>query len=783
MLWHSVEKLSKPLFSLCFTEEVVPAAEEEEWGSEESVEDEIEDAGARDMSSDEDFILENEESGNNKSPTSEQVNEDGEEGENKGNAATQISLPQKRKAEEEASIVGESKQSVASPGIYDEDDSCTIAIQTTPPRLKKKRKKHSPGTEVKPEAVPQTTAATVFQGGTAVMPPTSLPKIPQGKRQNILHIPAALHSVTGKRTVDVIARTSATVNTNNTVSVSGLSIKSVLPSTRITQPERKASSVRILSRTPATLNASASSTVAAQPSSSVVVSSTTLCGTASNQAVTVSKSVTSASVSAAAQHLQSQLSAAVSAGLGKVMLVSSSGAPLQVLKTVSVSQPLIQGNTSNPAVLTTQESTGKCVVPSSSSLLNHVGVATLTSSSLIAKSTTSQLPSSAAPKVAISVTPSKLSSVLSASPVFLVQRPGSGGVVPLAVKGGAIVMPPSSAPQQVVVIRPSSSLTSSTTSTTTQLSETGIAVLGNTQIAQTALGHKVLLSASTTLPPKTKIVNKPVDQVAKTPLQVKPSEIKNSSLALGNKPITVKTTASSTSSVTTTSNSTILVTRAPDPKPSCATLSVGNEQAGQGTVASSEITVANKQSVNVGSNRVCDTERCDIAMTTLASNLETVKEAESHEVTTISPERDLKQTKVICEDESLPLKTINTSKTSRPEITADDIVEEKASIELHDKDKDAENGSQPLVDLTCYETSVSDSTCGESDDSMAPNGLHPDLKTSVPCKRVEIDVKLCNGVGRSVTPDTNSVEQELDSGERSHAVTDQATNGVLMTET
>lgn len=782
MLWHSIEKLSKSLFSLCFTEEVVPAAEEEEWGSEDSVEDEIEDAGARNMSSDEDFILENEQSGNNKSPTSEQVNEDGEEGENKGNAAAQISLPQKRKAEEAASIAEESKQSVASPEVYDEDDSCTIAIQTTPPRLKKKRKKHSPGTEVKPEAVPQTAAATVLQGGTAVMPLTSLPKIPQGNRQNILHIPAALHSVTGKRTVDVTARTSATVNTNNTASVSGLSIKSVLPSARVTQPERKASSVRILSRTPATLNASASSTVAAQPSSSVVVSSTTLCGTASNRAVTVSKSVTSASVSVAAQHLQSRLSAAVS-GLGKVMLVSSSGAPLQVLKTVSVSQPLIQGNTSNPAVLTTQESTGKSVVPSSSSLLNHVGVATLTSSSLIAKSTTSQLPSSAAPKVAISVTPSKLSSVLSASPVFLLQRPGSGGVVPLAVKGGAIVMPPSSSPQQVVVIRPSSSLTSSTTSTTTQLSGTGIAVLGNTQIAQAALGHKVLLSASTTLPPKTKIVNKPVDQVAKTALQVKPSEIKNSSLALGNKPITVKTTASSTSSVTTASNSTILVTSAPDPKPSCATLPVGNEQAGLGTVASSEITVANKQSVNVGSNRVCDTEWSDIAITTLASNLETVKETESHEVTTISPGRDLKQTKVICEDESLPLKTINTSKTSRPEITADDIVEEKASIELHDKDEDAENGSDPLVDLTCYETSVSDSTCGESDDSTAPNGLHPDLKTSVPCKRVEIDVKLCNGVGRSVTPDTNSVEQELDSGERSHAVTDQATNGVLMTET
>lgn len=736
------------------------------------------------MSSDEDFILEDEESRKNKSPTSDQANKDGEDDENKGNAATQLSLPQKRKAEE-ANIVEESNQSVASPGVQEEDDSCSIAIQTTPPRLKKKRKKHAPGTEVKPGTVSQTVAATVPQGGATVIPPTSVTKIPQGNRPNILHIPAGLHSVTAKKAVDVTVKTSAAVNTNNTVSASGLSIKTVLPSARVTQPEKKVNSVRILSKPPVTLNASASSTVAAQPSSSVGVPTTPLHSTASNQAVTVSKCPSSTAVSATVQHHQSQarLSAAVPSGVGKVMLVSSSGVPLQVLKTVPVSQPLIQGKTLSPAVLTTQ---GSAVVSSTSSLSNPVGVATLANSSLCTKSTTSQLPSQAVPKVSISVTPSKLSSVLSTSPVFLVQRPGSGGVVPLAVKGGAIVMPTSSAPQQVVVIRPSSSLTSSTTSTTTQLSGAGIAVLGNTaQIAQTALGHKVVLSASTTLPPKTKIatVNKPVDQAAKTQLKVKPSELKTSSLALGNKPIMLKTTASSTSSVTAGSNSTILVTRAPDPKPSCATLAAGNERAGLGTVASSEITAANKQSVNVGSNRVFDTEISDTVMNALLSNCETVKGTDSPTVTTVSPERDLRKTKVSCENKSLPSLTINTNKTSRPEIAADGNVEGKAGIELHDKDKDAENGSDPLVDLTCYETSVSDSTCGESDDSAAPNGLHRDLKTSLPCKLAEIDVKLCNGVSRSVTPDTRSVEQELDSGERSHTVTDQATNGLLITET
>ena len=760
---------------LCFTEEVVPDGEAEEWGSEESVEDEIEDAGARNMSSDEDFILEDEESRRNKSPTSDQANKDHEDGDNKGNTATQISLPQKRKAEE-GNVVEESKQSAVSPGVQEQDDPCSIAIQTTPPRLKKKRKKHALGTEVKPGSDLKTVATTVPQGRADVETPTSVPKTLQVNRPNILHIPAGLHPVAAKKAVNV------TVNTNDTVSASGVSIKTVLPSTKITQPEKKASSVRILSKLPASSNESASSTVAAQPSSSVGVPTTPFRSTASNPAVTASKNLSSTAVTVAAQHLQSQalLSAAVSSGVGKVMLVSSSGVPLQVLKPMPVSQPLIQGKTLNPAVLTTQ---GNTFVSSSSSLSNPAGVATLANSSLSTKLSTSQPASSAVPKVAIPVTPSKLSSVLSTSPVFLVQRPGSGGVVPLAVKGGAFVVPASSAPQQVVVIRPSTSLTSSTTSTTTQLSGAGIAVLGSTaQIAQTALGHKVVLSASTTLPAKTKTatVNKPVDQAVKSPLGVKPSELTTSSLAPGNKPIMLKTTASSTSSGTSGNNSTVLLTRAPDPKPTCAALV---EQAGLSTVASSEITAGNKQSVNLGSNRVCDTEISDTVVKTLVSNCETVKETGSHTVTNVLPERDLKQTKVTCKDKSLPPVTINTNKTSRLEVKADDNVEGKASLELHCRDKDAENGSDPLVDLTCYETSVSDSTCGESDDSAAPNGLHPDLKSSLPCKHVEMDVKLCNGVSRSVTPDSKSGEQELESGERSHTVTDQATNGVVITET
>lgn len=786
---------------MCSTEEDLPAEEAEEWGSEESIGEEIEDAGAKNMSSDEDFVLDDDESKNDKTPTSEQTNKDGEDGEKKGNVATQSSLPQKRKAEE-VNITEESKQPVASPGVNDDDDPCSIAIQTAPPRLKKKRKKHSQVAELKTATVPQTVAA--------VVPQTVVPKTLQGN-QNIAHVPAGLQVVKEKKAVDLAVKTSASVNTtmavDNTVTTSAVSVTGTLPSTSITQAVKNASSVRIHPQLPVTLNTSTSSAAAAKPGSLVVVPSSHVRSATSAQAVTVSKNISSTGVTVTPQHLQSQ--ARLPAAVGKVMLVSSSGVPLQVLKTMPVSQAVIQGKTVNPSLLTTPGNTRVCVVSSSTSLTSPVGLATLASSSPSAKSASSQLPSSAIPKVAISVAPTNLSSVLSSakqashvsttsasplhSPVFLVQRPGAGGVVPLTVKGGAIVMSAPSASQQVVVIRPSSALTSSTTSTTTLLSGAGISVLGNAQIAQTTLGHKVVLSASSSLPHKT------VVQVAKAPLESKPSELKTASQALGNKPVLVMTTASpsiitankaATTSVTLGSSSAVLVTKAPDSKPTCPALAVVNEQVVQGRVASSTVTATNKQLSNVES--VCGTKVSETITKTLASNCDAVKGTDTHTVTpvspdtqtvvTLSPETDSKQINATCEDKSLPAVTINTNMNSQPENIAVDNYNK--ATELHEKDKDTHNGSDPLVDLTCYETSVSDSAgCDESDDS-APNGLHPDLKTSLPRKLTETDAKLCNGVNRSVSTDTKCEEKGLDSVERrSHAATVQTTNGVVMNET
>lgn len=809
---------------LCSTEEVAPAEEAEEWGSEESVGDDIEDAGAQNMSSDEDFILEDEESKDNKTPTSEQANKDGEK---KETVATQSSLPQKRKAEE-VNIVEESKQPVASPGVDNDDDPCSIAIQTAPPRLKKKRKKHSPVAEHK--TVPQIAATVVSQKTAVDVPQAALAKTPQGN-QNIAHIPSGLH-VKEKRAVDLAVNTCAPVNTamavSNTVTTSAVSVTRTLPSTSITQAMKSPSSVRIHpAQLPVALNTPTSSAAAAKPGSLVVVPSSYVRSVTSAQAATVSKNLSSTATTVASQHLQSQ--ARLPAGVGKVMLVSSSGVPLQVLKTVPVSQTVIQGKTLNPSVLTTPGNTRLCVVSSGSSLSNPVGVATLASSSPTVKSATCQLPNSAIPKVSISVAPSNLSSQVSTTsasplnpPVFLVQRPGAGGVVPLTVKGGAIVMPAPSASQQVVVIRPSSALTSSTTSTTTLLSGAGISVLGNAQIAQAALGHKIVLSASTNLPhlePKAKIATGN-NTVVQAPLGSKPSELKTTSQTLVNKPVLVMTTASpsiltgnktTTTSVTVGSNSSVLITKAPDSNPTCPALAAGNDQVVLEKVAASEVTAPNKQLSTLGSIRVCGKELSDTVTKTLASNCDTVKGTDTRTVATVSPGTQTvatvspdtqtvvtvssdtqtvatvspgtvsKQINSTCEGKSIPALTINTNKICQPENIADDYCNK--ATELQEKDKDTQNGSDPLVDLTCYETSVSDSAgCEESDDS-APNGLHPDLKTSLPCKLAETDVKLCNGVNRLVSPDTKCEEQELDSVDRSHGVTEQTTNGVAMNET
>ena len=959
------------LFLFFTLEEVIPAGEGEEWGSEESIGDEIEDAGAQNMSSDEDFILDDKDGRKSQTPTPNEATKDGENSENKGNTGTQIVLPQKRKAAEEGNVVEESTHHSASAHVDTDNDPCSISIQTAPLKLKKKRKK--------------STATPV--------PQLSSLGITHANQQLSSHVPSGLQVVKEIRPANVAAITNAaSVNKNvasgsciNTAGTGGVFTVRSPPSTNITQTNKTMTSVRIHPK-PVILNKSSAAT---KHSSSNAVPKSNVQTITSAHAVTVSRNLSSTS-SSSGSSLQSQagLSAAIP-GVGKVMFVTSSGVPLQVLKAVPVSQqgqgktlntavlgstgspasvcvvssssslstptgvsvplqvlkavpvsqkPLVQGQTVNTAALGSgSKSSPVCSVSSSSSLSTPTGVSVLASSSLHAKSTSgaSQLPSSPVHKVVTSATPNKLANILStskqtshvgttsASPlnprVIFVQRPGAGGVVPVAIKGGAMVMSAPSASQQVVVIRPSSTLASSTTtSTTTLLSGTGISVLGNTQIAQTALGQKMVLAptilkAGQSLPlleAKTASVvtsNKPLVQVPMSPIGMKPSEAKTESIALGSKPVvtTTMTTASASpakaptttvslapsvlptgnslpqmeanttcssvvtdnkplvqvpmgmkptepkttavalgnktvvattttalpalskasppfvtvgnttspvelkftstasptvnkqvplgtttsspalnktpsTTVTVGSNSTVLIITPVESKSTCAASPACNQQVALGSNTSADVTAPNEQSSKVESPCVCSTEVSHAITRTVASNCNTVKVTDTQTVSALSPHTDFKQNDQKCEDSLLSSKTIPLGPNCEP----GRCIENKDSTDGNKNEKDAKNGFEQLLDLTCYETSVSDSAgCDESDDS-GPNGLHPDTKTTLPSKLIETDVELCNGVPSPLTQDKKCEEKELGSGEQNHAaVADRTSNGVTISKT
>lgn len=910
------------------TEEVVPVEEGEEWGSEESIGDEIEDAGAKNMSSDEDFVLEDEEGTASKTPTPIETKEDDEPGEKKTNAGIAIVFPQKRKADE-ANVDEESKQPAASAHIENNNDPCSISIQTAPLKLKKKRKKLTPVTDI--------------------------------KTSSISHVPAGLQAVKAIKAASVAACTS--VSSVNTNTVAGSCIKSVASgggfvrgsqaSTNVTHTNT--SSVRIHSKLPVILNKSSLSTVA-KPSASVALPTSHIQSVTTARGITASKNLSSAAttiknlsstattISSPSLQSQAHLTATVP-GVGKVMFVTSTGVPLQVLQAVPVSQqPLIQGKTVvlgnsirssplcvvsssssystttkvsqqslvqgktlntdvlgstssstpihlvstsslslTPTVLkathvsqqplvqgktlssalprNTNASSSVFVVSSPSSLSSSAGVtgpmqvlkavpvshqplvqsktlntaasgstsgssqvrlvspisspstvaaSVLPSSSLPVKSTTSgsQLPSSPAHKVVISATPTNVANILSTakqashvattsasslSPsVILVQRPGTGEVVPLAVKGGTMVLPTPSASQQVVVLRPSNALASSTTP------GTGISVLGNTKISQTGLGHKVILSPSTNptgqslpqLKPKTASIAtgiKPFVQVAMSPIGTKPSEPKMTAVALGNKPVitttvtALPTAKASTTTVTLGSNSTVLMASTAGAKPTCTASLADSENVAMRAMTSSEITTPNKQPTDVESHDICNTEVPHSITKALTSLCDAMKVEDKQKLLALSQDTDLKQNeKIKCEEHLLSSKTIPLDESCDSGKLAGNGNENEDSTGSKEKEQGDKNCSEFLLDLTCYETSVSDSAgCEESDDS-APNGLHQDVKKS---PLTETDVKLCNGVACLVTHVNSDEEKKLDSVEQNQAaVANQTSNGKAVTE-
>ena len=832
---------------LYYSEEDIPAEEGEEWGSEESLGDEIEDAGAKNMSSDEDFVLEDEEGRKSKTPTPNEKIKDGEVGENKESTGVPIVLPQKRKAEE-ANAVQENKQPTLSAHV-DGDNPCSISIQTAPLKLKKKRRKSPPVTDVKSLSVSQTMATSVPQKAS---PRTTV----QANVQPISHVPAGLQ-VANNNTAASVNKTVAAGSCIKTVTSGGVFVLGTQPSSSISQAGENTTSVRIQPKLPVILNKPGSSTVVT-PSSTVALPKTHTQSITSAHTGIVCKVLSSTASTIASPNLQSQahLSAAIP-GMGKVMFVTSSGVPLQVLKAVPVSQQplntavlknagsstsvnvassssslstptrgsvplqvvkavsvseqlLVQGNTLNTALQgSSSAASSVCIV--SPSLSTPMGASVPASSSLAAISTTSasHLSSSPVHKVVISTAPTSLANVLSTtkqtsqvattsalphnSPVILVKHPGTGGVVPVAVKGGAMVMSVPSASQQVVVIRPPSTLASSTTtSSATLLSGTGISILGKNQIAQTARGDKVVTSPSVLpagqrlleLKPKTTSVvtsNKPVVQVAMSPIGVKPSETKTATVGMESKPVVtttmttvMSTTEGSATTVTMGSNATPLITSSMESKTTSRASPVTNEQVALGTTTSLDIKAPNEQPSYVESHHACSTEVSHTMLQTLASHCVATKVTDTRTVLVSSLETDLEQNNQNCKGDLLPSKTIPSDRKCEAGNLAGNGIENKDNTEK-------ENGNSPelLLDLTCYETSVSDSAgCEESDDST-PNGLHPDMRTSLPSKLTKTDVKLCNGVACPVSQTYE--EKELESVEQDHAsVANQSSNGAAV---
>ena len=889
-------------------EEVIAAEEGEEWGSEKSIEDEIEDAGAQNMSSDEDFVLEDEEGRRSKMPTPIETKENSEPSANKANSGTAIIvLPQKRKADE-TNVDKESKQPAASAHVDNNNDPCSISIQTAPLKLKKKRKKSTPVTDV--------------------------------KTTSMSHVPAGLQAVNAIRAASVA--TCTTVSSVSTNTVAGSCVKSVASGggfVRVSQAptnvtQTNTSSVRIHSKLPVILNKSNLSTVA-KPSASVALPTSHIQSITAARAITALKNLSSTATTSSSPSLQSHahLAAAVP-GVGKVMFVTSTGVPLQVLKAVPVSQqPLVQGKTvvlgktigssslgvvssssshstttnvlqqsaalvsttsstpihlvstgsspSTPTVLkatpvsqqplvqgktlssalprSTNASSSVFAVSSPASLSSPAEVTapmqvlkavpmsqqplvqgkTLTtaasgssssssqvrlvssisspstadpsvlatcSSSLPVKPATSgsQLPSSPIHKVVISGTPTNVANILSTvkqashlattsasslnRSVILVQRPGAGGVVPLAVKGGTMVLPTPSASQQVVVIRPSNALVSSTTP------GTGISVLGNTKVSQTGLGHKVILSPSTNpsgqslpqLKPKTTSIATGVKPFVQLAMPTTPSEPKTTAVALGGKPlITTTVTAlpkakALTSTVTMGSNSTLLMAGTVGAKPTCTVSLAGSEEVGMRATTSSETTTPNKQPTVGESLHVCSTEVSHSVTKTPTSLCDTVMAVDKQKVLALSQGTDLQQNELIkCQEHLLFSKTIPLEETCDSGKLDRNGIENDNSTGSKEKEQDGKNCSELLLDLTCYETSVSDSAgCEESDDSTS-NGFHQDVKKSP--LTVQTDVKLCNGVACPVTH--KGEEQKHDSVEQNQpTLANQTSNGDAITE-
>lgn len=851
-------------FFLYSLEEIIQDEEEEleEWGSEGSIGDEIQDAGAQNMSSDEDFVLETEEHGkNSKVP---ETKTDHEQDKNKGVSGTPvIMIPQKRKAELENSS-NERKQFKASTHPVNESKPCSISIQTTPLKIKKQKK----ATDVK------STSTGVSQAKSSVVPQVS----------SVIHVPSGLRMVKDGRLSVGTARSG--VSTANTNTVTGTTLKTLTsggvlvvassPSGNINQGN--SSTFRIHPKLPVILNKAASATVPK-------VKSTEAEGTSNTASKNISPTVS------ATQQSPAQLAATLP-GIGKVMFVTSTGVPLQVLRAVPVSkQSLLQGisvtlgstTSSSPVQVVSsssgQSSSASAVARSSNSTSGHLTSTTSSPSTTVPVQLVKQTPASCQPiaqiktsntdfaansnssssslpastratvplnvlnaalglkstsgqaKLVTTVTSNKESSsrnvsltslalvqtgavqpssssspvqstgpqtpsskvvlsvvapnaasksstsqptsnvmTTSASPVnpavILLRHPVTGGVMPVTLKGGTVVVTTPSTTQQVVLIRNSNVVSSSsTTNAVTVVSSLGGKVVLSPSVSSTKQGvFQCKPKISSILP-----ASKPLDKESMTSLAEGSTSTADSLSGLINSTAqaTLPITKEITSTTTLGSNSTALVKTEAHSKPtSCS----NDEQFATKTNTSAQASSSNGQPCDEELNRLYDYEvsHAGDANQTL---LGTTKPSDKVTITTAAIDSRLRQINLTKTEENVqPSKTISPGLERTP---GSNIDNEK--LDLSKKGKVIKSSGDLSLDLTCYETSVGDSTgCEESDDS-APNGR---------CREVlNNEGKLCNGIACAVSQTNSPKENKVDCRERNiPAKTDQISNGILVTK-
>ena len=678
----------------------------EEWGSEESLGDEIEDAGAKNMSSDEDYVLEDEEGSRAPSPKSHAVNKGDEGIDATMNATAESSVPQKRKAVEVVGAV-EAKGPSASPDVNDKDDSCSIAIQTAPPRLKKKRRKQLAASD---DAVGKGSQETA---------PTE-PKIASstGTQANrIVHIPVCLKMVEKTKKPERLSVNDVGGNEKplsfGKAGLAGFSDTRLHPSTNSNQSATNSGLVQkcvTVGKSPVVVTqsstASLTKTVSRLAASSPRPPLQTVPGV---QCVAVSNDGSKAPSSV-------QPSTVMPTAVSQVMLVTRSGVPLKVVRTVPIPLPGVQVKTAGPGEA---HPPGKqALPPSRASTLSHQIVLTPAKSTKVSSSVPSStvLPSSSHlsfTAAATSPTP----------PVLVLQRPASGGALPLSsVKGGSLVVSAPSASQQFVILK--SPTASSSFSGGTRSS--GVSLVGGAQFAKTALGPKMILSP---------VVN--VTSSAETLKQVKPAPTSESKGSTSVVLVNATSSALKSSEVTTV-------------KPLYVT-STGMSQGENKPVLKTVASCSN-------STTVLDTRTVSASSGLLSLSESNANGREQHS----SPSKKVKL------DESFKGSKLDGD---------------------HAKDENNTNSNDAAsVDLTCYETNVSDSAGFDEADEMIPWRDRPLMTSSCPAKQRMTDVRLHNGISQSVAraapPETEHSANEGNPNQPSASLIAQpSSNGVTADNT